>query len=68
MDDKYFKPEYVSPMTPMTDAEIKAIIEKEGDCKINVEYLTVHDFIDRYKDILTEEQIKKLKYETLGKN
>lgn len=65
MDDKQFKLEYA---LPMTDAEIKAIVEKDGDCKINIEYLTVRGLIEGYSDLLTEEQINTIKNATLDKN
>lgn len=65
MENKDFELQHVSPMT---DAEIKAIVEKDGDCKLNIEYLTVKEIIDRYSGLLTKEQINILKNETLDKN
>jgi len=45
---------------PLTDAEIKLILEAEGDLTINTYYLTPKEVLERFGDFITEEEFKKL--------
>lgn len=45
---------------PLTDAEIKLIIEADGDVTVNTLYLTPKEVLERFGNFITQEELDKI--------